>query len=86
MVEGISHHDASQGHLGNCWFVAACSVLSGVPEMWSRVVPNAGQYPRLLFKFLIIAAATIKFLNYNRGYFLEIYFGGGAQFLKISYL
>ena len=50
MVEGISHHDASQGHLGNCWFVAACSVLSGVPEMWSRVVPNAGQYPRLLFK------------------------------------
>ena len=41
MVEGISHHDATQGHLGNCWFVAACSVLSGVPEMWSKVVPNA---------------------------------------------
>ena len=58
MVEGISHHDASQGHLGNCWFVAACSVLSGVPEMWSRVVPNAGQYPRLLFKFF----------NNSRGY------------------
>ena len=71
MVEGISHHDASQGHLGNCWFVAACSVLSGVPEMWSRVVPNAGQYPRLLFRFLIIAAATIKFLNYSRGYFFN---------------
>ena len=24
-VDGISHHDATQGHLGNCWFVAACS-------------------------------------------------------------
>ena len=42
-VDGISHHDATQGHLGNCWFVAACSVLSGGPEMWSRVVPEALQ-------------------------------------------
>ena len=40
-VDGISHHDATQGHLGNCWFVAACSVLSGVKEMWCKVIPDA---------------------------------------------
>ena len=26
--------------LGNCWFVAACSVLAGCKEMWERVVPE----------------------------------------------
>lgn len=40
-VDGISHHDATQGHLGNCWFVAACSVLSGGKEMWTKVIPDA---------------------------------------------
>jgi len=42
-VDGISHHDATQGHLGNCWFVAACSVLSGGKEMWTKVIPDAGE-------------------------------------------
>ena len=40
-MDGISHHDATQGHLGNCWFVAACSVLSGGKEMWTKVIPDA---------------------------------------------
>ena len=40
-VDGISHHDATQGHLGNCWFVAACSVLAGSKEMWNKVIPDA---------------------------------------------
>ena len=52
------------------------------PELY-RMQVNIRDYH---LKFLKISAATIKFLNYSRGYFLEIYFGGGAQFLKISYL
>lgn len=39
-VDGISHHDATQGKLGNCWFVAACSVLAGSKVMWSKVIPD----------------------------------------------
>ena len=30
-----------QGKIGNCWFVAASSVLAGVPKLWERVVPDA---------------------------------------------
>ena len=30
-----------QGKLGNCWFVAASSVLAGVPKLWDRVVLDA---------------------------------------------
>ncbi len=39
-VEGISSGDVNQGQLGNCWFVAACSVLAGVKELWHKVVIN----------------------------------------------
>ena len=36
-VEGISSGDVNQGQLGNCWFVAACSVLAGVKDLWHKV-------------------------------------------------
>jgi len=39
-VEGISSGDVNQGQLGNCWFVAACSVLAGVKELWHKVIPD----------------------------------------------
>ncbi|XP_065580677.1 calpain-5-like isoform X2 [Artemia franciscana] len=39
-VEGISASDVHQGMLGNCWFVAACSVLAGVKELWHKVIPS----------------------------------------------
>ena len=26
-----------KGRLGSCWFVAAASVLAGVPSLWERV-------------------------------------------------
>uniref|UniRef100_T1IN91 Calpain catalytic domain-containing protein n=1 Tax=Strigamia maritima TaxID=126957 RepID=T1IN91_STRMM len=39
-VDGISSLDASQGQLGNCWFIAACSVLAQEKELWNKVIPN----------------------------------------------
>lgn len=40
MEDGISASDVKQGQLGNCWFVAASSVLASVKSNWSRVVPD----------------------------------------------
>jgi calpain-5 len=40
-VDGASQHDSTQGRLGNCWFVAACSVLAGSKPLWDRVIPDA---------------------------------------------
>ncbi len=39
-VDGASHHDATQGKLGNCWFVAACAVLAGSKPLWEKVIPD----------------------------------------------
>ncbi|XP_041352428.1 calpain-5-like [Gigantopelta aegis] len=40
-VEGASSGDVSQGHLGNCWFVAASSCLAEFKEIWHKVIPDA---------------------------------------------
>ena len=40
VVEGPGRHDVLQGRLGNCWFVAAASVLAGGGQLWERVVPD----------------------------------------------
>ncbi|KAI3380734.1 hypothetical protein SNEBB_001556 [Seison nebaliae] len=39
-VDGISQNDVYQGQLGNCWFVAACSVLATEKSIWNKVIPN----------------------------------------------
>jgi calpain-5 len=39
-VEGASSNDVTQGSLGNCWFVAACSALAGNKEIWTKVIPD----------------------------------------------
>jgi len=41
VTDGVGRHDVVQGKLGNCWFVAASSVLAGVPILWDKVVPEA---------------------------------------------
>lgn len=37
---GTSRHDVNQGQLGNCWFVAACSVLAEFPKLRDVVIPD----------------------------------------------
>lgn len=32
-----------QGSLGNCWFVAACAVMTQHKCLWTRVIPDAKQ-------------------------------------------
>ena len=36
----VGEHEVVQGRGGNSWFVAAASVLGGVPSLWERVVPK----------------------------------------------
>lgn len=36
-VDGMSSHDVTQGKLGNCWFVAACSSLAMEPSLLEKV-------------------------------------------------
>lgn len=38
--DGISSLDVSQGQLGNCWFIAASSVLATEKELWTKVIPE----------------------------------------------
>jgi len=38
--DGVGRHDVVQGKLGNCWFVAAASVLAGIDKLWEKVIPD----------------------------------------------
>ncbi|KAL3989271.1 Calpain-5 [Acanthocheilonema viteae] len=40
-VEGASPNDVTQGILGNCWFVSACSALTHNQALLKKVVPDA---------------------------------------------
>lgn len=40
-VEGASPNDVTQGILGNCWFVSACSALTHNLKLLAQVIPNA---------------------------------------------
>ncbi len=39
-IDGASSRDATQGRIGNCWFVAACGVLAGSKPLWERIIPD----------------------------------------------
>jgi calpain len=38
--DGFSRLDLDQGHLGNCWFIAACVDILQSPQLFSKVVPE----------------------------------------------
>uniref|UniRef100_A0A1I7SLZ9 Calpain catalytic domain-containing protein n=2 Tax=Bursaphelenchus xylophilus TaxID=6326 RepID=A0A1I7SLZ9_BURXY len=40
-VEGASPNDVTQGILGNCWFVSACSALTHNEALLEKVIPDA---------------------------------------------
>ncbi|CAH1789673.1 unnamed protein product [Owenia fusiformis] len=40
VVKGVSCDDLSEGELGNCWFVSACSSLAQESKMWAKVIPD----------------------------------------------
>ncbi|VDM99133.1 unnamed protein product [Thelazia callipaeda] len=42
-VEGATPNDVTQGILGNCWFVSACSALTHNQELLQKVIPNANE-------------------------------------------
>ncbi|VDO28898.1 unnamed protein product [Onchocerca flexuosa] len=39
-VEGASANDVTQGKLGNCWFVSACSALTHNQALLKKVIPD----------------------------------------------
>ncbi|CAJ0921670.1 unnamed protein product, partial [Mesorhabditis belari] len=42
-VEGASPNDVTQGILGNCWFVSACSALTHNTALLDKVIPNSNK-------------------------------------------
>lgn len=41
VVDGVTCDDLVTGEINNSWFVTACTGLALVPQMWSKVVPDA---------------------------------------------
>ncbi len=46
VVDGTGCHDVLQGQLGNCWFVAASSVLTSNKSNWEKVIPDVKDQER----------------------------------------
>ncbi|GBG85181.1 hypothetical protein CBR_g39746 [Chara braunii] len=66
-VDGTSYDDISQGQLGNCWFVAALSVLAMNQDAMRTVIPDAKQQEEMGFKLGIF-----KFLFWRMGEWVEV--------------
>uniref|UniRef100_A0A7E4VK90 Calpain catalytic domain-containing protein n=1 Tax=Panagrellus redivivus TaxID=6233 RepID=A0A7E4VK90_PANRE len=43
-VEGASPNDVTQGILGNCWFVSACSALTHNTSLLEKVIPDGQEW------------------------------------------
>ena len=54
-MNGVDGNDLNQGQVGNCWFVAACSTLAGVPALWNNVVVHHQDQVRPFDLFLVVS-------------------------------
>jgi len=71
VADGVGRHDVVQGKIGNCWFVAAASVLAGVESLWEKVVPDWPDQewdPQNLDKY----SGVFKFRFWRFGRWIEV--------------
>ncbi len=40
MSSGFDRVDMDQGHVGNCWFIAACVDIVTSPKLFAKIVPQ----------------------------------------------
>ncbi|CAF1481925.1 unnamed protein product, partial [Adineta steineri] len=66
IVNGANKHDPDQGRLGNCWFIAAVSLITQNRIVFERVCPdqtfNQGFYAGIIFGYIWIDIVVDDYL------------------------
>lgn len=75
-VDGMSSHDVTQGKLGNCWFVAACSSLALEPSLLEKVCISQWCYMTVhcLLRLIACERSRVKVKSPVKPWFLSIQF------------
>jgi calpain-5 len=68
VIGGISARDVNQGQLGNCWFVAALSVLTSEKKFLNKVIPDLNEQEMNEKTY----AGIFKFCFWQLGKWIEI--------------